>query len=782
MEITSEQKDILAAILNYNVKVTAVAGSGKTSTALFIGQQCKELGQKMLILTYNSALKEETRIKCEKYELKNIVEAHSFHAFAHKYYGPCHTDKQLKDILKAKEKKDIGSNKYDIIFIDECQDLIPIYYELVTNILQCNPLAHICIVGDPRQMINAYIGAKLDYMEYPSDYFSSKYTWKELSLTLSFRVPMQVSNFINDCYYDNKEIPIRSKKDNGQLNLINIPFKDKTETSNKIADKISEYVVDLIKQGHYLPEDIMVLNVSTKTSNTYGGLILEKLNNHLANNGIPVFVPIIESESPRDKIFMNKKVAFSTISSTKGLERKVIILLNFDNAYFTYFARNDDPNIPPNLFYVAMTRASERLYILSDFENSFNFINWTKFKQELEHFPVSKKVTRFEKRNIRCTELLDHLPFQLLNEIEKKIKITTKRKPNKERFKIPTTSKQGELIEDVSDINGIAVQHIFNQYIETNVFIDIIAESTEIIDQYVLETGYISRKKQIKEINWISNILVQEIISSFIPIISSDIKIKELYMLPWGQKDIKITRFYYGEYIMNVSWLPDIAEKEICPCPIAELKCLSGDITLENCIQAIFYAAMHRKTSPISALVYNVLSHETKLVEVDNVEEVRKIISFLGFRKYYSKDSDNLKLSCMINYDKIAKWRENMKLISPLKRTLKNVLYADLETFSISFDNSRIELRTAENLRNFIRGKDIIVCFYAKKTNIFEKGTKFINIYNHRKQTSVPLVSLHDAHEILYPGSETNDHLQMLLDIVQKWTLNLFKIRKVYKV
>jgi superfamily I DNA/RNA helicase len=43
------------------------------------------------------------------------------------------------------------------------------------------------------------------------------------------------------------------------------------------------------------------------------------------------------------------KVLFSSFHSSKGLERKVVVIFNFDDSYFKYYAKEKPVNICPNL-------------------------------------------------------------------------------------------------------------------------------------------------------------------------------------------------------------------------------------------------------------------------------------------------------------------------------------------------------------------------------------------------------------------------------------------------
>src|SRR5437762_14072287 len=82
-ECSVEQKNIIDQLLTHNVVVDSVAGSGKTTTNLYIANIHKN--KKILLLTYNSKLKMETRERIKKMKVKNL-EAHSYHSFCVKYY------------------------------------------------------------------------------------------------------------------------------------------------------------------------------------------------------------------------------------------------------------------------------------------------------------------------------------------------------------------------------------------------------------------------------------------------------------------------------------------------------------------------------------------------------------------------------------------------------------------------------------------------------------------------------------------------------------------------
>ena len=97
---TEEQDNIKKAIFNgYNVKVDAVAGSGKTTSILHIGKNFRV--SNILVITYNKKLQEETKKKLKKYDLDQNIDIFTYHGSCNKFYtnkkGELITDEHIKE-------------------------------------------------------------------------------------------------------------------------------------------------------------------------------------------------------------------------------------------------------------------------------------------------------------------------------------------------------------------------------------------------------------------------------------------------------------------------------------------------------------------------------------------------------------------------------------------------------------------------------------------------------------------------------------------------------------
>ena len=199
---STEQSEIITGCQTHNLIVDSVAGSGKTTTNMFIARTYPE--QNILLLTYNAKLKLETREKAKEWGLSNI-EIHSYHSFCVKYYSKtAFTDAGITKFLKQKSTDSSKTaiqtltKKYDIIVIDEAQDMSNTYFALVCRIWydnrrdNQNPACKLIICGDVNQCIFRFNGADSRYISLADlvyAEFRAGVPWKTLRLATSFQMP-----------------------------------------------------------------------------------------------------------------------------------------------------------------------------------------------------------------------------------------------------------------------------------------------------------------------------------------------------------------------------------------------------------------------------------------------------------------------------------------------------------------------------------------------------------------------------------------------------------------
>ena len=451
--ISNEQNNIITLLKdNKNIVVDSVAGSGKTTTNLYIAKAFPEL--KLLLLTYNAKLKIETREKINKHKITNL-ETHSYHSFCVKYYNnKCFTDYEIKNILKNKCNL-LKKINYDIIILDEAQDITNMYYELICKIYKDNNNKNtsMCLLGDKYQCIYDFKNADSRFMLYADYLFSfNNLSWNICNLSQSYRITKEMADFINICLFNNSD-RIKSEKisNNKPTYIICNTFIYGKESCPFI--EVKKY----LNLG-YKPEEIFILAPSVKNKKTAVRILENSIKRYMTD--ILIYVPLSDDEKLDSEVLKNKLV-FSTFHQAKGLERKVVIIFGFDESYFKFYKKNSDENICPNEFYVAATRASEHLILLHDNKhNFFKFLNTKKLEKYCncifkEKFNLSGSIN-IKNIDTSVTDLIKHLS---IDTIKKCLSYFNIEFINKESDKINLSIKidNKDSCESVSEITGTAI-------------------------------------------------------------------------------------------------------------------------------------------------------------------------------------------------------------------------------------------------------------------------------------------------------------------------------------
>ena len=450
---SQQQVNVLLQLENYNVIVDSVAGSGKTTCNLHIAKKFNKLN--ILLLTYNAKLKLETRNKIKILGLKNM-ETHSYHSFCVKYYDKkCYTDTNIRNILRC-SKKNIKKLNYDIIILDEAQDITPLYFEIICKIYNDNNVnAKICILGDRNQSIYSFNNADERFIIYANKLFNfNNFDWQMCNLSESFRITNEMALFINNCMLNYNRIVSKKITRNKPRYIICDCF------TNTIRSKTFMEIKYYLNMG-YSYDDIFILAPSIKGS---GKSPVRRLANILSDHNIPIYVPI-SNEEKLDEDILKGKIVFSSFHQIKGLERKIIIIFNFDNSYFKFFNKDVNPKICPNVFYVASTRALEHLTLFHHYQNDYlPFIN----KKQLDNYcniEYNKKLCILKYNSVKnidtaVTDIIKHLPQEVIDKCMEYLKIKNLIKSSI-KINIPIKTEQKYGYESVCEITGTAIPSYF---------------------------------------------------------------------------------------------------------------------------------------------------------------------------------------------------------------------------------------------------------------------------------------------------------------------------------
>jgi hypothetical protein len=532
-EPSKEQQIIINDLEKYNVNIQCGPGSGKTSTALLIAKHY--INTNICYMTYNANLKLEARMKCKYYDIRNM-EPHSYHSFCYKWYDKqCIDDRNIHRMI-ANNDTDVIFN-YELIIIDEAQDMTYLYYKLLQKIISdCKKPPQLCIMGDKYQCIfKTLTGSDSRYLTFSKKLFQkNNLEWKHDTLLCSFRITNEMCSFVNMAMlgYDR----IKSVKTGYSSVTYHI--------CNCYSKYVLRIVLNFINRG-YKHEDIFIIAPSVKTGRTP----IRTLSNNLTKMKIPVYVPCSDHEKLDNDVIAGK-LTFTTFHQVKGLERKVVIIFNFDSSYFKFYDTTSDPEICPNILYVAATRAKEHVVFIHD--SKFDYLPFLD-QSEVKKYKIETKKLRIKnvhKREVRDLKVTDLVKFLKYDDIEKclnylNIDIIQGRDV---QIVIPTQQKNGNIIENVSDITGTAIpaflDYVYNKkltiynkkFCADKKYRCINIDKLKIQDLLYIsnvwnsvQSGYTFKLEQITKYDWISKQELSDCIDRLEKYISSDARFEKSY-------------------------------------------------------------------------------------------------------------------------------------------------------------------------------------------------------------------------------------------------------------
>ena len=276
-------------------------------------------------------------------------------------------------IAKACQK--IEKSTYEYIFIDEYQDFSLLFLTLIKSLRQKCPDAHLLAVGDDWQAINRFAGSNVEYFQHFEKYFPEDCI--KLFIPTNYRSGKRIvdnANFFmsrslkdyNGCKSGNH---LKSQIFVCDLNRLNLPLS-----------RIPKDQPLILTKYYFIVQKIIAKNPGKSVK------ILSR-NNHLNIKNLSLEDFCVPFQNTPD-------LTFSTIHRSKGLEADIVILLEVDakkfpspdktNELYKIFGDTAKTLLEDEhrLFYVALTRPKEKLYILTKTakiypaNKKFNFLSY----------------------------------------------------------------------------------------------------------------------------------------------------------------------------------------------------------------------------------------------------------------------------------------------------------------------------------------------------------------------------------------------------------------------
>lgn len=375
VEITLSEEQANAAqdiLEKKNVLVIAKAGSGKSSLAISAAHQYfTKYNERSLLITYNARLKEETRSRIKRMGLDHVIEAHSYHAAASKFFGHGQAADDSLIHTAINTPMPIVAIDFGLIIIDEAQDMNQLYANFVNHILRLNlRKPTMLIVGDPFQRIFGFNKSSCDFMVNPAAHFGlGQFTTHHL--TICWRITHEMAKFINThmnpCSLVHSVDPAWWKEhgekiqawwgDGIRANPARRPAPDSVKIVRGWGSR------EIIRETQRLfdmfgNDEVALLAYSLKGEKTPIHSIVDKMGRGSTEN----WAVLTGTSDSSTEILANKRLA-STIHRMKGLERRGIVVCGMDAFIEKHF--KDQPLDHFNVYYVACTRAKDRLIVNS---------------------------------------------------------------------------------------------------------------------------------------------------------------------------------------------------------------------------------------------------------------------------------------------------------------------------------------------------------------------------------------------------------------------------------
>ena len=330
-ELSIEQQEFInLAKDGKNILVDACIGSGKTTAIQVL---CNELPEKkILYLTYNKLLKLDAKNKITN---RNVF-VQNYNGFAYMCLARQGVRCGLSDQFQKFNQllPDIPS-RYDLLLIDEYQDIESEMVPLLERIKELCPNLQIVAVGDMSQKI--YDKTTLNVPEFMNSYLDD---FEKISFTRCFRLSSDIAAMFGRIW----EKPIIGVND-----------------SCRVAEISESEALHLIKDIE--PKDLLCLGARkgslSKTLNNLESRYSDKFNK------TNVYASI--NEGDRGGVQPESDTAiFTTFDSSKGMERRFCFVFDWDEEYFaTRFNQPDaKASILRNIFCVTGSRGKEAIYFV----------------------------------------------------------------------------------------------------------------------------------------------------------------------------------------------------------------------------------------------------------------------------------------------------------------------------------------------------------------------------------------------------------------------------------
>ena len=355
--------------------IFGVAGSGKTTIliarAKYLAEQSPD--KRGLVLCFNRPL--ATYLKVQLADFSNVT-IQTFHQLAFRFgFDQRNWDQEFGNELRAAILQ--REERYDFILIDEAQDFDPDWFACVVALTKGQDEADIFITGDGSQGLYRQRNRRFSWIskgiqaQGRTEYLSENYrnAAKIFQLATRFSGPSTFGEIEGDPKAPGDD-QSRSVASGG--NIFVIREKDRAGEISKVVNLVSQLLggkceSDSKNDTQFHFADIGIIYPTHKNQETLiTQLLLPRI---IAECNVPAVWVSDPNGSNRSNF--SPAVRIQTIHHAKGLQYRAVIFMWAD---LLPFAQSRDVEQDRNLFYVAITRATQLLTIVHSRHSSFTAI------------------------------------------------------------------------------------------------------------------------------------------------------------------------------------------------------------------------------------------------------------------------------------------------------------------------------------------------------------------------------------------------------------------------
>lgn len=312
------------------------------------------------------------------------------------------------DLFDKMQEQSISVN-YKYIIIDEFQDIARQRFTLTQKLSEITN-AKVIAVGDDWQSIFAFAGSDITLF---TKFLELMGSGQELKITHTYRNSQELidiaGGFIQKNSSQIKKRLVSEKKLENPIRLI--PYDDSSKVNKHLAEAVNESIRNIVSEFGHKSSILLIGRYNYDAKN-----LLDTEEFYLLPNN-----------QMRSKKFPKVTLQFLTAHSSKGLGYDNVIILNMREAKFGFpsqieddpimkLVTYDDRSVPyaeeRRLFYVALTRTKNRVYIATPLSKPSRFLVELIKEYDIP-FPEDMNLGFVDLINLRCPECNYPLRYQL---------------------------------------------------------------------------------------------------------------------------------------------------------------------------------------------------------------------------------------------------------------------------------------------------------------------------------------------------------------------------------